>query len=64
MKPKISDHYTYHRGPMGATVACNHCKFYIAVRGTNFGYTGVIATTKGEVGDHIRSVHPEVLIKE
>jgi hypothetical protein len=64
MKTKISDHYTYHRGPMAAVLACNHCKHSIVVRGDNFGYSGIIAKTKGEIGDHIRREHPEVLTKE
>jgi len=60
---KISDHYTYHRGPMGAVLACNHCKFTVVIRGANFGYSGIIAKSKGEVGNHIRETHPEVIAK-
>jgi len=63
MAAPIFNHFTYHRGPLGASLACNHCKFYIAMSGAKLP-RGLVAANRKTMGDHVRNEHPEKLHQE
>ena len=60
MTAPIFDHFTYNRGPMAATLACNHCKYLIVMRGAKLE-RGEVSKQRKAIGDHIREQHAELI---
>ena len=63
MAAPIFNHFTYRRGPLGATLACNHCKHFITIPGAILDQ-GIVATKRKEIGDHVRKIHADKLTTE